>query len=291
MSVKAEDIVVKIGTGIQRARETNERFLGVEAGTFENADIHPEYVTTVKVGEALVSPEYVVTLEARMSQLRPLALNIAMRKWRGNNEKRKELKSKLENYVFGDKDGQRLDVLVRPAENYEHPILMAEAKLGIGNPGGIRNDVDRIVKLFDMFKDVDALSYKTYGAVVFHHMVVDTEDSQGNVVHASTAPQARLLKAIKDHLKNIKKDRPWLKAKADMLKWAEVIEPAGVDFTGHEDGEPEPIFAKHGFRFTPGLILLGTASDVTKTKISKPPASIMLPESIRNARRQKQKSR
>ncbi len=44
----ADEIVRRIGKGVRAALTTNERFLGAEQFAFENADIRPEYVATVK---------------------------------------------------------------------------------------------------------------------------------------------------------------------------------------------------------------------------------------------------
>ena len=69
--IDAAYVVERIGKGVREALKTNQLFLGVEQFEFENADIRPEYVTTVKVAEQLTDPEFFVSLEARMKTLRP----------------------------------------------------------------------------------------------------------------------------------------------------------------------------------------------------------------------------
>ncbi|WP_148560934.1 hypothetical protein [Magnetospira sp. QH-2] len=72
--MNAQEVVNRIGDGVKAALNTNQLFLGVEQFEFENADIHPEYVTTVKVAENLTGPSVVVSLETHMKTLRHQAL-------------------------------------------------------------------------------------------------------------------------------------------------------------------------------------------------------------------------
>jgi hypothetical protein len=47
----AQEIAKAIGEGVAKALSTNQFFLGIEEDAFKNADIHPEYVTTVEVAK------------------------------------------------------------------------------------------------------------------------------------------------------------------------------------------------------------------------------------------------
>lgn len=260
--MRAEEIVERIGTGVRNALDTNNLFLGVEAEIFENADIHPEYVTTVKVGEALIDAKHVVSLETQMRQLRALARRMAKLKTIKQKGKSSSIDAALTPYVFGKSDRQRLDILVRGADGEWPPILMAEAKLGARNLPGILFDVDRIIRLFDMLKAVDLNSDVTYGAVVFHLMEEKTPDQKGNVVSTSSNRAKHLLNGIRAHLKDSLQSRSWLHSKADLLKSAKLNKPMNGYVETHDDGTNEQVFAKHGFSFVPGLVLLGSASDV-----------------------------
>lgn len=260
--MNAQNIVDLIGKGVLKALDTNQLFLGIEGGTYENADIHPEYLTTVKVAEELIAAEHVVSLEARMSQLRSLAWRAAISKDIRNQNRKEKIKSTLGNYVFGDKDGQRLDILVLHPNCVRPPILMTEAKLGAQNFAGVRDDIDRIVKLLDMFHAVGSLTDTTYGAVVFHCMEEDTKDNKGKVVNSANKKAESILGKISGHIKTVQSERNWLNASHGLIRSSQKIETASGYHELHEDGSTEKVFAKHGFHFAPGLILLGMAEDV-----------------------------
>lgn len=162
-------------------------------------------------------------------------------------------------YTFGESDSQRLDILVLDSEPNAPPILMAKAKHGVRNLLGVLLDVDRIVRLFDMFEAVRVRRDSTYGAVVFHIMEEDSLGDEGGIVHATTEWAELQLKGINTHLAASLLTRPWLKAKAGLLTSAERVEPTSGYLEVHDDLTTEEAFGKHGFRFVPGLVLLGSA--------------------------------
>lgn len=258
--MKAEEVVARIGRGVRNALATNEFFLGVEVEAFVNADIHPEYITTVKVGEALAGPDRVVSLETHMKQLRQHAASLArMRSLGGDRARRAMIDMGLSGFVFGKKDSKRLDVLVLDADPLAPPLLMAEAKLGVSNLSGVLKDVDRIIRLLDMFEVVGERSDVTYGAVVFHLLKEDVATPDGRVIIATDESAQQLMEGITAHLSEAHKTRAWLKSKVGLLKSAGRIEKA----RGYvEDGEEDLVFAKHGFLFSPGLVLVGSNEDI-----------------------------
>lgn len=255
--MNAQQVVDKIGSGVQAALKTNQLFLGVEQFEFENADIHPEYVTTVKVAEKLTGPEFVVSLETHMKTLRRQAIGIARIQNMKDKDRRDEIVGRLSRYKFGKKDSQRLDVLVLSADSLSPPHLMAEAKLGVHNLPGLLNDIDRIVKLLSMYEEAGAFNgHAVYGAVVFH-LMREKVDVNGLKPHAQS-----FLAGISAHLSNLSSKYAWLNHKADLLTSWHVSEGVSGYQEYHDDGTVEDVFGKEGFAFTPGLVLLGNGADI-----------------------------
>lgn len=255
--MNAQHVVKKIGAGVQAALKTNQLFLGVEQFEFENADIHPEYVTTVKVAEKLTGPDFVVSLETHMKTLRRQAIGIARIKNMKDNDHRDEIVGRLSRYKFGKKDSQRLDVLVRSADTGAPPHLMAEAKLGVHNLPGLLKDIDRIVKLLSMYEEAGAFDgHSIYGAVVFH-LMREKVDANGLKTHAQN-----FLTGISAHLSDLSSKYTWLNYQADLLTSCQVSEGVSGYQEYHDDGTIEEVFSKEQFAFMPGLILLGNASDI-----------------------------
>ena len=258
--MEASDIVERIGKGVQAALKTNQLFLGIEQFEFENADIHPEYITTVKVGEQFTEPEYIVSLETQMKTLRRDAKGIVRLKncvsksaW----ESAGKTIERLDNYKFGKKDRERIDILVRPFDAMVPPVLVGEVKLGVRNLKGITTDIDRIMHLLCMYEEADLLKrHRMYGAVVFHLML------DGKATDALSPHASNLLAKIRDHLKDISSSKPWLKHRADLLHSFQVSEPVSGYREFHEDGTVENVFGKDRFTLAPGLVLLGTVEDV-----------------------------
>ena len=259
--MNAACIVDRVGRGVQAALETNQLFLGVEQYEFENADIHPEYVTTVKIAENLTGPEVVVSLEAKMKMLRHHAARIVRlrncgpgSKW----ERGSQLIERLEGYKFGKRDGQRLDILVRTNDPLAPPALVAEAKLGARNLVGVVTDIDRVFRLLRMFWDVEVLDgHRMYGAVVFHSML------EGSDMNALTRRSSNLLDAIRAHLRELSDVHEWLRHEAGLIRSFEVEEPVYGYWEFYGDGLFEDVFGKDKFAFAPGLVLLGNADDIT----------------------------
>lgn len=257
--MKAQDIVDRIGSGVAKALATKSLFLGLEGGTYDNPELKPEYVTTVKVGEALIDASHVVRLEASMRRLRDATLAHARMKLINKKDELAKLEAAFQPFNFGKK---RLDVLVLSPNGFEPPILMAEAKLGVGNIAGVLRDIERVVTLFQMLDLAGLRSDTTYGAIVFHFMHEDTVDDSGGIVRATTAGANLLLDGVANQLAFLAQARPWLNAKAGLLTTAGHSTTTSGHLEVYDDGSVNGEFEKHGYTFVPGLILLGSAPDV-----------------------------
>lgn len=255
--MNAQEVVDLIGEGVADALATNRLFLGVEVDAFQKADIHPEYVTTVEVAKRLTGPERQVSLEAHMKELRRQARTLAWMRSGGKKAGLPQIDSRLAPFKFGVKDSRRLDILVRQSDALQPPLLMVEAKLGVRNLAGVIKDIDRLVRLFDMYEAVGLLTdHMIYGAAVFHSM----EEGNGTGV-AGRLAQA-LLQGVLTHLTMLKTTRPWLNGVAGLPRQGTVIEAITGYTEHHDDGTSEDVFAKDCFHFAPGLVLLGNAADV-----------------------------
>lgn len=257
----AAEIVDKVGAGVLAALDTCERFLGIEAFAFQNADINPEYITTVKVAEKLTAPERVVSLEASMKGLRGNAAGVG----RWNNFKSKTAWGAIAeairkaNYAFGK---ERVDIRVDEASGDRPPLLIVEAKLGVHNTKGVEKDIDRLVKLFDLYEDTGALAkHAMYGAVVFHAMQEQgTEDTLPDF-------SKKMFDHIEGHLKVLRAARPQLNLRAGPLSATLRVGDICGDIEVHPDGWVERKFEKHGYAFQAGLVLIGNAPDVLTVKL------------------------
>jgi len=257
----AQDIVNSIGAGVARALDTNRLFLGVEVDAFQNADIHPEYVTTVEVAKELTGPDRQISLEAHMKELRRQARAQAWLKEGGTASDMQRVVAKLAPFKFGKKDSRRLDILVRQSDTLQPPLLMVEAKLGVRNLAGVKEDIDRLVRLFDMYETVGLLTdHKIYGAAVFHSM------EEGNDTGVAGVRAQALLQGVRSHLASVKAARPWLNAEAGLPGNGTVMQPVAGYTEHYEDGTSEDVFAKDCFHFAPGLVLLGNAADVATVR-------------------------
>lgn len=256
----AAEIIDRVGAGVLAALDTSERFLGVEAFAYRNADIKPEYITTVKVAEQLTAPERVVTLEASMKGLRGRAAGVG----RWNNLNSKSAWSAITaairqaNYAFGK---ERVDIRVDEASGDRPPLLIVEAKLGVQNTKGVEKDIDRLVNLFDLYENTGALTkHVMYGAVVFHAM-----QEQGT---KDTLPafSQKMFEHIEAHLRVLRLARPHLNFRANPLSATLRIGDICGDIEVHPDGTVERTFEKHGYAFQAGLVLIGNALDVLTVK-------------------------
>ncbi|MBI4966697.1 MAG: hypothetical protein HZC25_01130 [Rhodospirillales bacterium] len=207
--MNAHDIVQKIGAGIQEALQTCQLFLGAEQIEFENAKIHPEYVTTIKVAEQLTGPDVVVCLESLMKTLRCDAIKYANMMNLNDKNKRNNYYKKAIKYKFGKNDKKRLDILVKNSDSPTVPRLFAEVKLFYTNKKGILNDIDRIFHLLDMYRATGIIgNISIYGAVSFHIL---KEGANAQVLLRKTS---KLMESINGHLLSIKKNNQWLKCLA-----------------------------------------------------------------------------
>lgn len=262
MRLNAAEIIKAIGDGVAAALATNKLFLGVEVDAYQNANIHPEYVTTVEVAKKLTAPDRQVSLEAHMKELRKQARFISQFARKGQKPNMAAIDTALVNYKFGKKDSERLDILVRPSDPLEMPMLFAEAKLGARSFAGITKDVNRVVRLLSMFNDLNLLhSADVYAAVVFHSMD-EGHDGGGATVSAQT-----MVSAVQDYLETITAAKPWLHSKVGLLTQGAQIQPL-VGYVEHYDDETiESVFAKESFAFAPGMVLLGNALDITTAQL------------------------
>lgn len=259
MTLAPQDIVTLIGQGIENAFQTSIRFLGVEIDRFSNTDIHPEYLTTVEVAKSLIAADRHVSLETHMKELRTRARKLASMNKAKTGATLSSIDLTLAGYRFGKADSQRLDILVRLAEEDRPPLLMVEAKLGDGKLPGIIQDIDRILRLFDMYESLGLLTdHKVYGAVVFHSIEED------NTSGTTTAAAQSLLAAVNAYLAlpSVTTGRSQLHSKAGLLKTGSVLQPVTGYVEDYDDGQSETIFAKKSFYFAPGLILLGNDANI-----------------------------
>lgn len=259
--MNAQDVVDAIGEGVAGALATNRLFLGIEVDAFQNADIHPEYVTTVEVAKRLTGPEREVSLEAHMKELRRQARMVSWIRAGRKSADLARIDAKLAAFKFGKRDSQRLDILVRGSDALKPPLLMVEAKLGIRNLGGVILDIDRLVRLVDMYKAVDLLAgHMIYGGAVFHSM------EEGNDTGMAGERAQALLQGVQTHLAQVKAYRPWLNAEAGVPRRGTVTQAVTGYTEQYDDGTSEDVFAKDCFHLAPGLVLLGNANDVTTVR-------------------------
>jgi hypothetical protein len=251
----AAEVVLKVGNGVVAALDTCERFLGIEAFAYQNADIKPEYITTLKVAEALTDPSRVVKPEASMKELRRHAAAIGRLHGLNSRPTWSRIQEVLDEHIYGK---ERIDVRVDEASGDGPPLLLVEAKLGVRNIKGVQKDIDRLVKLFDLYEGAGALNkHVMYGAVVFHAMQEQgTEDTLTDL-------SRNMFEHINKHLAAGRKARPKLYFQAGQLSATLRVEGISGDTEIHGDGTVEPVFGKHGYAFQAGLVLIGNAPDVT----------------------------
>lgn len=248
-----------IGAGVAEAFRTCRFFLGVETEAFENAGIHPEYVTTVEVAKKLTGIDRFVSLETHMKDLRQEAGKLARLRSLGKPQSWATISSTLGQYKFGCKDSARIDIVVRPSSEDQPPFLLAEAKLGVGNVAGIVKDIDRVMRLLVMYHQLDLLNQNpVYGAVLFH------STQQGGDADSAALAAQRLLATVDSYLSSLKVEHPWLKAKAGLLSSDAKHQPVQGYWEqyGKAEGDGEMVFAKTSFTFAPGLVLMSHRSDV-----------------------------
>lgn len=248
-----------IGAGVAEAFKTCRFFLGVETEAFENADIHPEYVTTVEVAKQLTGVDRYVSLETHMKDLRVEAGKLARMRNLRNRQAWSKIANVLEQYRFGKKDSFRVDIVVRPSAGDQPPLLLAEAKLGVGNVAGIIKDIDRVMRLLMMYQQLELLNENpVYGAVLFHSA------KQGGEDDAAALAAQKLLATVDSYLSSLKAKHPWLHAKTGLLSAEANHQPVQGYWEqyGENEGDGEMVFAKTSFTFVPGLVLLSHRSDV-----------------------------
>lgn len=270
--ITADDVVADIARGVRSALSASQRLLGAEAIDFEHPHIHPEYLVTVEVAKSLSSPDRVVALEAHMEDLRTNARRLALlgthatHNIQGKAEHQlrlDEIERVLADPAFqfsGEVQGRgkkRVDIAVFQSEPREAPLLIAEAKLGRQSPAAIIADIDRVICLLRLHKE---LNFKgpLYGAVFFYRML------KGGSLEGVRGRAATLLRKIEAHLQveRAKPNQTWLTSKAGLLTRGTFHEPVQAYEELHPDGTSESVFARKGFAFAPGLVLLGSTSDV-----------------------------
>jgi len=259
----AEYFVKNIGAGVAEAFKTCRFFLGVETESFENADIHPEYVTTVEVAKKLTGIDRYVSLETHMRDLRHQASGLARMRSLKDTARWPEIAKIAGEYKFGAKDSCRIDIVVRPSATDQPPLLLAEAKLGVGNVSGIIQDIDRVMRLLTMYQRLGLLDqHPVYGAVLFHSA------KEGGEADAAAVTAQGLLATVNAYLSTLKATHSWLRAKAGLLNAEHNHQPVQGYWEqyGDEEGDGELVFAKTSFTFAPGLVLLSNQPDVDTVK-------------------------
>ena len=252
----ANNIVMDIGKGYLMALEANKYLLGFEKYQITNADIRPEYVATVNIGRALVKPDASVTLEAQMRCVRNRALAVA----KMNYAKHKNLSSWVAvqriRYNFYHILSKRVDILVTPSTGFE-PHLMVEIKLGIKNSDGVCNDIDRIVRLLNLFQiSGRAYNHKIYGAVTFHIMQEGVDECDVEV------KLEKIVSKIKDCIMSLRKKHSWLKCKFGRIDNAYILGKARTCLEDYGIGKIEEVMAADKYIFEPIIILLGSTNDI-----------------------------
>lgn len=261
-------IVDEIGHGVKDALELSNLWLGVERSTFKTADIHPEYVTTVKVAERLMNIDREIAMEAHMDAIRQHLGNVARLHAIGrpppfpspspSAKPRVDFKAvdailaahRFHGTAGKKKSAKRIDILVKDSDATQPPLLMVEAKLGISNIAGVKSDVDRLINLLHMHEKV-GLHDRVYGAVVFHLMA-----DQGDAATLSKRG-SRFAAKIQAHIQTAMTTYPWLVGRAEMISRFAIVQSATTYDEHHDDGTSETMFAKAGYAFAPGLVLLG----------------------------------
>jgi hypothetical protein len=256
----AEYFVNCIGSGVAEALKTCSFFLGVETEIYKNADVHPEYVTTVEVAKKLTGIDRYVSLETQMKDIRREAGGLARLRNLTDKAKWEDIKLTLSRYKCGKKDSKRIDIVVRPSTSDQPPFLIAEAKLGAGNTKGIIKDIERVMELLKMFHELGLLDQRSlvYGAVLFHSA------KEGGDNKAAKTAAKKLLAAVNEHLSTLRAQHNWLYAKAGLLSQHAYHQPIQGYWEQHSQnpGDGELVFAKTSFTFAPGLVLLSHQADV-----------------------------
>ncbi|WP_156398874.1 hypothetical protein [Methylobacterium sp. Leaf469] len=277
--ITADNIVDDIAKGVREALRTSEFLLGAEAREFQHPEIHPEYLVTIEVAKKMGRMDRVVALETHMDDLRNnakrKAISVKMLKSSKYSKAKEERESisalrdaeiaKINQIVSGStyqfsaagKGKKRVDIVVFTSDTKDPPVLIAEAKLGSQTPDAIIADIDRVITLLQMYRDL-GLDHNIYGAVFFYRML------KGGSILGVQGNARNLLERISSHLSNKKADvkYSWLKSKADLLSRESYVEPIQAYEELYDDGSTETVFARRGFAFAPGLVLLGRSDDV-----------------------------
>ena len=259
-TMDAQSIVNDIGAGVKNALYTCERFLGLDRIQEENADIHTEYIMTVKIAEEFARADVVVRLENQMNELRNRAKSSIRHKYPDDlKQGNKEMLTLEKMYSFGQK---RIDISVAPNDERLPPHLITEIKLGVGNKAGIHDDMERVVKLMEMFKVSGALDeHSVYGAVIFHMLYENIDEDR------MTEKSNQLIEDIKTIATMQQRKNSWLKFKVGILDKFSVVEDEPNPETTREDDAPEEL--KKNFKFAPALVLYGNADDVVNVDFNE----------------------
>lgn len=250
----ANEIVKRISTGVLNALNVKRLLFGIEADSISNPELRPEYITTIEVAKSLTGIDHDVSVEAFMRDLRKNALMFAIL-----NDQSADARRKLrDDYRFGKKDSKRLDVLVMPDGASGLPLLMVEAKLSVSNLSGIKKDVDRLIRIFDMFNDAGALKPgKTlYAAAVFHEWI------EGNDGGSASKTGARTVADMQSYLCTVRSGRPWLHTNVGLLETKALVLPAVTHREVYPDDTCEEVLTRKSLTFLPGLVLMGISPDV-----------------------------
>lgn len=256
--MKPNEIIECIGHGISDAFGVNDQFLGMDGSTYRNANIKPEYISTVKVGERFTGANRIVTLEMIMKDIRH-SLGIPMYEVNKPWEKYTALRNQIKNkYKFGKK---RIDVAVQNTSGPSNaPFLLIEIKLDPNNKKGIIEDLNRLIRLLDMYYYANVTKkLPVYAALAFAIQKEDC-DKKGLYTFAKST-----IEDIEEHLTSKKMKHTWLKAKVGIIaEHLKVTQPTAEELD-HGNGNTENVFAKSGYAFAPAMVLLGFEKDIENT--------------------------
>lgn len=263
--VSAKEIVCSIGAGVKSALRASELFLGIERIDYEFPEIRPEYLATVKIAENLTGPSVFVTIEAHLKHLRRHAIGLSRLRNLTNRDTLKSVEERLKSYKFGKKDSERLDILVQMSDDLHPPVLFVEVKLSIKSFNGLKKDVDRVLRLLEMYMDSGLLNGDCiYGAVVFH------ATQQGAGIDELNTKAKRYLDRIDQYCKSKATQFSWLHYKTGLLSFSQVEDPIRVEEIIHDEKTIEKVFARDKFAFAPGLVLMGNAPDIEGVNFADP---------------------
>lgn len=222
--------------GFSAARKFNEVALGIELSDFRHGVVGTEYVATVEIARRLFFPiERCVAIELPAKQIRKaihgsqnsIALNLRIRDRKQGNKEIMRLKTVAENYKFGKKDSQRVDIAVLD-QDARMPKVVIEIKIHNGSYDRFENDIKRTAKLVQMYSELaKPNSHDFFGVASIYHQKIGEDFSSGS------ANMSILTNRINDMVSSVSLEFPALDIRLETVCSGE--EPIRVS----DKGEPE----------------------------------------------------